>query len=91
MHKSQRLRDAVMKLYEELQNAGIEVLLDDRKERPGVMFSDAELIGIPHRLTFGERGLDTGTIEYRTRKDSKNTDVLLVEVVGFIKKQLENH
>ncbi|MFB3069672.1 MAG: YebC/PmpR family DNA-binding transcriptional regulator, partial [Gemmatimonadales bacterium] len=51
MHKSQRLRDAVMKLYEELQGAGIEVLLDDRRERPGVMFSDAELIGIPYRLT----------------------------------------
>jgi prolyl-tRNA synthetase len=72
MHKSQRLRDAVMKLYEELQGAGIEVLLDDRKERPGVMFSDAELIGIPYRLTFGERGVDAGTIEYRTRKDSED-------------------
>jgi prolyl-tRNA synthetase len=88
MHKSQRLRDAVMKLYEELQDAGIEVLLDDRKERPGVMFSDAELIGIPHRLTFGERGLDAGTIEYRTRRDSENTDIQLNDVTNFIKNQL---
>jgi len=88
MHKSQRLRDAVMALYEELQDAGLEVLLDDRKERPGVMFSDAELIGIPHRLTFGERGLDAGTIEYRSRKDSENSDVLLTEVAGFLKIQL---
>jgi len=88
MHKSQRLRDAVIKLYEELQDAGIEVLLDDRKERPGVMFSDAELIGIPHRLTFGERGLDAGTIEYRTRKDSENTDIQLDDVTNFIKSQL---
>jgi prolyl-tRNA synthetase len=88
MHKSQRLRDAVMKLYEELQDAGIEVLLDDRKERPGVMFSDAELIGIPYRLTFGERGLDAGTIEYRSRKDSGNTDIQLSEVTNFIKSQL---
>jgi len=88
MHKSQRLRDAVMKLYEELQDSGIEVLLDDRKERPGVMFSDAELIGIPHRLTFGERGLDAGTIEYRSRKDSENTDIQLSEVTNFIKSQL---
>jgi prolyl-tRNA synthetase len=88
MHKSQRLRDAVMKLYEELQDAGIEVLLDDRKERPGVMFSDAELIGIPYRLTFGERGLDAGTIEYRSRKDSENTDIQLSEVTNFIKSQL---
>jgi prolyl-tRNA synthetase len=88
MHKSQRLRDAVMGLYQELQDAGIEVLLDDRKERPGVMFSDAELIGIPHRLTFGERGLDAGTIEYRTRTDSENTDIQLSEVTDFIKSQL---
>ncbi len=88
MHKSQRLRDAVMKLYEELQGAGIEVLLDDRRERPGVMFSDAELIGIPYRLTFGERGLDAGTIEYRTRKDSENTDIQLDDVTNFIKNQL---
>ncbi|RKZ66474.1 MAG: proline--tRNA ligase, partial [Gammaproteobacteria bacterium] len=88
MHKSQRLRDAVMGLYQELQDAGIEVLLDDRKERPGVMFSDAELIGIPHRLTFGERGLDAGTIEYRSRTDSENTDIQLSEVTDFIKSQL---
>ena len=88
MHKSQRLRDAVMKLYEELQDAGIEVLLDDRKERPGVMFSDAELIGIPYRLTFGERGLDAGTIEYRTRRDSENTDIQLNDVTNFIKSHL---
>jgi prolyl-tRNA synthetase len=88
MHKSQRLRDAVMELYQELKDAGIEILLDDRKERPGVMFSDAELIGIPHRLTFGERGLDAGTIEYRSRTDSENTDIQLSEVTNFIKSQL---
>ncbi|MGK0296840.1 MAG: prolyl-tRNA synthetase [Gammaproteobacteria bacterium] len=88
MHKSQRLRDAVMDLYKELQDAGLEVLLDDRKERPGVMFSDAELIGIPYRLTFGERGLDAGTIEYRSRKESENTDVLLTEVTELIKNKL---
>jgi prolyl-tRNA synthetase len=91
MHKSQRLRDAVMTLYQKLQNAGLEVLLDDRKERPGVMFSDAELIGIPHRLTFGERGLDAGTIEYRSRKESENSDVLLADIVDFIKNQLANN
>ncbi len=91
MHKSQRLRDAVMDLYNELQDAGIEVLLDDRKERPGVMFSDAELIGIPHRLTFGERGLDAGTIEYRSRTDSENSELSLADVVGFIKEHLANN
>ncbi len=81
MHKSMRLRDAVMSLYQELQAAGIEVLLDDRRERPGVMFADAELIGIPHRLTFGERGLDVGTIEYRSRQALESTDIPLAEVV----------
>lgn len=91
MHKSQRLRDAVMGLYNELQDAGIEVLLDDRKERPGVMFSDAELIGIPHRLTFGERGLDAGTIEYRSRTGSENSELSLADVVGFIKEQMANN
>jgi len=88
MHKSQRLRDAVMKLYEELKAAGLEVLLDDRKERPGVMFSDAELIGIPHRLTFGERGLDAGTIEYQSRKESENSEIPISEVAAFIKDQI---
>ncbi len=88
MHKSQRLHDAVMKLYEELQVTGIEVLLDDRKERPGVMFSDSELIGIPYRLTFSECGIDSGTIEYKTRTDSKSTDIKLNEVINFVKTQL---
>lgn len=90
MHKSQRLRDAVMSLYEELKSEGLEVLLDDRKERPGVMFSDAELIGIPHRLTFSEKGLDAGTIEYRARTDVKNQDVPLQGITDFIKNKI-NH
>ncbi|MEE9551763.1 MAG: proline--tRNA ligase, partial [Gammaproteobacteria bacterium] len=88
MHKSQRLREAVMKLYDELQDAGIEVLLDDRKERPGVMFADAELIGIPQRLTFSEKGLDAGTIEYKYRKDGKEQEVALRDVVNFLQKRL---
>ena len=88
MHKSQRLRDAVTRLYTELLGAGIEVLLDDRKERPGVMFADAELIGIPHRLTFAERGLDNGTIEYNARTDTDKQDIPLDKVVGFIRQRL---
>ena len=84
MHKSQRLRAAVMKLYQALQQAGIEVLLDDRKERPGVMFADAELIGIPHRLTFSERGLDAGTLEYRRREDPENQVIDLAAAPAFI-------
>ncbi len=85
MHKSQRLREAVETLYEQLLENGIEVLLDDRKERPGVMFADAELIGIPHRLTFSERGLDAGTIEYKGRRDADNQDIKLDQVMKFLK------
>ena len=88
MHKSQRLREATEKLYHELADAGIEVLLDDRKERPGVMFADAELIGIPHRLTLGDKGLDKGSIEYKTRTDTESRDIPLENVVEFIKNQL---
>ena len=84
MHKSERLKEAVEKLYGDLLAAGIDVLLDDRKERPGVMFADMELVGIPHRLTFSERGLDAGTIEYKHRKDSESRDVVMTELMTFL-------
>jgi prolyl-tRNA synthetase len=87
MHKSQRLREAVEQLHDELQAAGFEVLLDDRKERPGVMFADMELIGIPHRLVMGERGLDAGTLEYKGRRDADKQDVPLAGVIDFLKEQ----
>ncbi|MEQ8288841.1 MAG: proline--tRNA ligase [Gammaproteobacteria bacterium] len=88
MHKSQRLREAVINLYEQLLDAGIEVLLDDRKERPGVMFADMELIGIPHRLVFSERGLDKGQLEYKGRRDSDNRDIKLEDACSFIQQLL---
>ena len=88
MHKSQRLREAVMSMYESVMAAGIEVILDDRKERPGVMFADMELVGIPHRYVFSERGLDAGTIEYKGRRDSESVDVPLAEAVKFIQGKL---
>ena len=77
-----------MQLYDQLQEAGIEVLLDDRRERPGVMFADAELIGIPHRLTFSESGLDNGMIEYKSRSTGEELEISLVDVVDFIKDRL---
>jgi len=77
MHKSRRLRDAVEALYTALLAAGVEVLLDDRAVRPGVMYADAELIGIPHRLVLGERGLDAGKVEYKHRRDRESTDIEL--------------
>ena len=66
--KSEAVKNAADTLYAELMAAGVDVLLDDRDERPGVMFADAELIGIPHRLTMGERGLKDGVIEYQPRR-----------------------
>jgi prolyl-tRNA synthetase len=75
--KSHRVREAAEKLYAGLQAAGVEVLMDDRNIRPGVMFNDMELIGIPHRVVIGERGLDAGTLEYRRRTASENEDLPL--------------
>ncbi|MCI0505021.1 MAG: proline--tRNA ligase [Gammaproteobacteria bacterium] len=88
MHKSQRLREAVDSLYQKLLNAGIEVLLDDRKERPGVMFADMELIGIPHRVVFSEKGLDAGSLEYQGRRDTAPQNVELGEIVPFLKEKI---
>lgn len=75
--KSHRVREAAEKLYAELLDAGVEVLYDDRDLRPGVMFTDMELIGIPHRVVIGERGLDSGALEYRHRRDSENSEIPL--------------
>jgi prolyl-tRNA synthetase len=88
MHKSPRLQDAVEKLYGELAAAGIEVLLDDRRERPGPMFADLELIGIPHRYVFSEKGLDQGTLEYKGRRDSASVDIPLADAIPFIRTKL---
>jgi prolyl-tRNA synthetase len=71
MKKSEAVRDAAERLYQELSAAGIEVLLDDRDERPGVIFADMELIGIPHRIVIGDRGLKEGNVEYQGRRDAE--------------------
>lgn len=72
MHKSDKVRDAAEELYASLQAGGLEVLFDDRDARPGVKFADAELIGIPHRLVISERGLKSGDLEYRHRRDEES-------------------
>ncbi len=82
--KSEAVREAADKLYAELAAAGIDVLLDDRDERPGVMFADMELIGIPHRLVIGDRGLKEGNVEYQGRRDDKATVVPLQNAVSHI-------
>ena len=86
--RSQRLRDAANTLYEELQAAGIEVLLDDRDVRPGVMFADMELIGIPHRIVVGERGLAEGRLEYKGRRDSETQMITTGDIGAFVKARL---
>ena len=83
--RSEMTRDAAEKLYAELAEAGIEVLLYDRDERPGVMFADIELIGIPHRIVVGERGLKEGNVEYQGRRDEKATVMPLQNIVNHIK------
>ncbi|MDZ4728650.1 MAG: proline--tRNA ligase [Xanthomonadales bacterium] len=75
--KSYRVREVAEALYEELLAAGVEVFLDDRDLRPGVMFNDMELIGIPHRVVIGERGIDSGQLEYRLRTATKNEEIPL--------------
>ena len=88
MKKSEAVRAAVETLYAELQQAGIAVLLDDRDERPGVMFADMELIGIPHRVVIGDRGLKEGQIEYQGRRDEKATVIPLQNALIYLKSQL---
>ena len=88
MHKSERLKVAAEQLYQELQAAGIEVLFDDRKVRAGFMFSDMELIGIPHCIILGDRGLDAGTIEYKVRTSQENEEIPLAEIITFLKAKL---
>ncbi len=84
MHKSPRVEKAAMEIYEKLMAQGIDVILDDRAERPGVMFSDMDLIGIPHRIVIGERGLDNGQIEYKGRRDEKPQDIAETDFMEFI-------
>jgi len=88
MAKSVAVREAVEQLYGNLQAAGIEVLLDDRDERPGVIFADMELIGIPHRIVIGERGLKQGVLEYQGRQDSAAQIVPVQDILEFIQSKL---
>jgi prolyl-tRNA synthetase len=90
MGKSAAVRDAAEQLYASLQTAGIEVLLDDRDERPGVMFADMELIGIPHRIVIGDRGLKEGMLEYQGRRDTAAQTVPLQSALEFVQSRLCN-
>ncbi len=88
MGKSEAVRAAVEQLYADCQAAGIEVLLDDRDERPGVMFADMELIGLPHRIVVGDRGLKEGNVEYQGRRDEAAQVVALQNVLELVKSKV---
>ena len=88
--RNDAVKSAADKLHADLITAGIDVVLDDRGERPGVMFADWELIGVPHRLTVGDRGLKEGNVEYQHRCDEKATPVALAQVVSFVIDKLAN-
>jgi prolyl-tRNA synthetase len=87
--KSARVKEVSDQLYGDLQNAGIEVLFDDRDARPGVKFADAELLGIPHRVVVGERGLESGNLEYRHRRASESSEFALTGAIAAISKKIE--
>ena len=84
--KSELVKTVADKLYDELQSAGVDVLLDDRGERPGVMFAEADLIGIPHRVVVGERGLNEGVVEYKSRVASEAQSMPVNNLVQFLQR-----
>jgi prolyl-tRNA synthetase len=88
LRKSDAVRGTAESLYAALGAAGIDVLMDDRDERPGVMFADMELTGIPHRITIGERGLKAGIVEYQHRRDAGPQTVPVDEAVHWLKARL---
>jgi prolyl-tRNA synthetase len=90
MHKSEAVKQACEGLYSQLTEAGFDVLfMDEQKARLGSMLADIELIGIPHRLVVGDRGLDEGKIEYRDRTQSENQSIDIEQLVAFISDKLE--
>jgi len=88
LQKSARVRELSDRLYAELSAPGIEVLYDDRDARPGVKFADSELIGIPHRVVVSERGLESGRLEYRHRRDSSNSEFPIDEALAFLRARI---
>ena len=89
MHKSYRVQELAEKLYAELSGLGIEVLMDDRKERPGVMFADMELIGIPHTIVLGDRNLDNDDIEYKYRRNGDKQLIKTGDIVDYLVKAIK--
>ena len=89
MDRSADVKAAAETLYAELLAAGVDVLLDDRGERPGAMFADWELIGVPHRVVIGDKGLKDGVVEYQQRRDTAATRVALNAVAALVQERLK--
>ena len=89
MDRSEEVKAAATKLHDEFQALGVDVLLDDRGERPGAMFADWELVGVPHRVVLSDRGLKEGQVEYQGRRDAEATKLALSEVLGHLKGKLK--
>lgn len=90
MHKSFRVKQHAEQIYHALQEKGIDVILDDRKERPGVMFADMELIGIPHTVVIGERNLDSNEVEYKSRADSEKQMINIDHIVEMLVQKIKS-
>lgn len=88
LHKSDVVKDTANQIYKDLLQAGVDVLLDDRAERPGVMFAESDLMGIPHRIVVGERGLTEGQVEYKARQETEAQNISLAEITQYILTQL---
>jgi prolyl-tRNA synthetase len=87
LQKSARVREVAERLYAELQDAGFEVLYDDRDARPGVKFADDELLGIPQRIVVGDKGLDRGVLEYKARAGGEAAEVPVGSVLQFLEER----
>ena len=90
MDRSEAVKTASENLYQDLLKAGVDVILDDRGERPGAMFADWELIGVPHRVTVGDRGLKEGLVEYQHRRDTEPKQMALDRIQAHITTSLAN-
>lgn len=88
LHKSDTVKAAANQLYQELLQAGVDVLLDDRSERPGVMFAESDLMGIPHRIVVGERGLKEDEVEYKARQQAEAVNVKVINIVQHVLAEL---
>ncbi|RZJ58321.1 MAG: proline--tRNA ligase, partial [Acidovorax sp.] len=85
MDRSEPVKAAAEQLYADLLADGVDVILDDRGERPGAMFADWELIGVPHRVTIGDKSLKEGVVEYQHRRDTAATKVAVADILAHVK------